>query len=101
MRTASRLAASCFLAAGFVCCCPERAHAAEGPQNTEVVDALKAVALSSDAASADLLLARVDDPAIKTELWQRDFQTYFTTGTFTTALALFWESAIADAEEAE
>ncbi|MCC6797800.1 MAG: hypothetical protein IT366_21985 [Candidatus Hydrogenedentes bacterium] len=101
MRTASRLTATCLLAAGLVCGCAVRSHAAEEPKNTEVVDALKAVALSSDAASADFLLARVDDPAIKTELWQRDFQTYFTTGAFTTALALFWESAIADAEEAE
>lgn len=101
MRTASRRVVTFLLAAAFACCGATLVHAAAKPQNTEVIDALKAVALSSDPSAADLLFARVDDPAISADAWQRDFQTYYTTGTFTTALALFWESAIGDAEESE
>ena len=100
MRIASRRAVSLLLTVA-IACCVARVHAAVKPQNTEVIDALKAVALSSDLAAADLLLARVDDPAISADVWQRDFEAYYTTGTFTTPLALFWESAIGDADEAD
>lgn len=101
MRNASRSVIPFLLTATITVCGASCAHAAAKPQNSEIVDALKAVALSSDEAAADILLARVDDPAVSAEAWQRDFQTYFATGTFTTALALFWESAIGDAADAD
>lgn len=68
---------------------------------TKLADTIGKVALSGDRDAADVLSQRLHDGKTSIDQWGQGFQKYFSTGTFTVTLGVFWETAVTDADESD